>query len=198
MSKRRPQKDLSGTPYSTRSRSAERPSDRAESNPITVSDLIDDIMADSNENPTPKSDHTSPLTIGLMKELINKLESNINARINSKIDEVKEEVGQVKNHLNRFDDNFDEIHQRISNVEDKVEDIDEVKTELKSFRTDWDEAISQINLDASRARKNNIIFQGIPGGNNDSDQAHEVFMKLCTDTLKMSQKWIDELSLNEC
>ena len=91
------------------------------------------------------------------------------------------------------------MQQRISNVEDKVEDVTKIGTELKSFRTDWDEAISEINLDASRARKNNIILQGIPGGG-DKDQAKALntFMKLCTDTLKMSEKWIDELSLNEC
>ena len=121
-------------------------------------------MSDSIENPTPKSDQNSPLTIGLMKELINKLESNINARIDSKIDEVKEDVGQLNTQVEKFGDNFDDMQQRISNVEDKVEDVTKVGTELKSFRTDWDKAISQINLDASRARKNNIIFQGIPGG----------------------------------
>ena len=64
-------------------------------------------MSDSTENPTPKSDQNSPLTIGLMKELIHKLESNINARIDSKKDEVKEDVGQIKTQVEKFGDNFD-------------------------------------------------------------------------------------------
>ena len=126
------------------------------------------------------------------------LEGNINARIDSKVDEVKEEVVQVKSRLDKFSDNFENVHERISNIEDQMEDFTQLESDLTSFKDQWDTSLSEINLEACRVRKNNIIFQGIPGGNKDAKKSMNTFLKLCSDKLEMPKKWVEEVDVNEC
>ena len=121
MNTRKSQKDTIVTPArATRAKSA----DRVDRGNITLSDLVDDIMAKGVHGGTPKYNPNSPLTMGLMMELLKKMETNINARINSKIDEVKAEVGLVRNHLQHFDTKFEVIEQRIGIAEDHIENVE--------------------------------------------------------------------------
>ena len=76
--------------------------------------------------------------------------------------------------------------------------MSQVGTDLSKFREEWDHELSQINLEACRARKNNIIFQGIPGGDRDHRKALRRFMTLCKDTFEMPPEWLDEVDVNEC
>ena len=216
MNTRKTQKDSLFTPTrASRAKSA----DRLEKNNITVSDLVDDILTNNDQSDTPKSNPNSPLTMGLMMELLKKLETNINARIDSKIDEVKMEVSSVKNHLANFDIKFEEVEQRIttnedliesvgtklndaqqriSSVEDQVHDLNALKTDFHAFRADWDQALTELELESCRARKNNIIFQGIPGGDKDPKKAMQTFMTLCRYKLEMSEEWLSKVDINEC
>ena len=73
MNTRKSQKDNISTPArATRAKSA----DRIDRGNITVSDLVDDIMAKGEHIGTPKSNPNSPLTMGLMMELLKKMEAN--------------------------------------------------------------------------------------------------------------------------
>ena len=159
-------------------------------------------MSNGEQSGTPKSNPNSPLTMGLMMEMLKKMESNINARIDSKIEEVKTEVGLVKNHLENFDEKFEDAQLRISNVEDQVHDqainITNLGADLQAFKAEWDQTLTDIELESCRARKNNIIFQGIPGGDRDPKKAMQTFQTLCRDTMEMSENWLAEVDINEC
>ena len=154
-------------------------------------------MSDPSEGTPPLTNPNSQLTIGVSKELMNKLESNINARIDRKIDEVKSDIGQIKPQLERMNDNFDDIDTRISNVEDRVEDFTQVTSDLNKFKEQWNTILSEIDKEACRACKNNIIFQGIPGGDSDPKKALNTFMTLCTETLKLPKEWTEEVDINK-
>ena len=194
MSKRRNTRDPLGTPYRNKARSA----DRVGNETITVSDLLEDVLAGPDSGKSTGLDNSSPVTIDIIKELMQKLEGNINARTDSKVDEVKNEVVHVKSHLDKFSDKFENMHERINNIEDQMEDFTQLESDLTSFKDQWDTSLSEINLEACRARKNNIIFQGIPGGNKDAKKSMNTFLKLCSDTLEMPKRWIEEVDVNEC
>ena len=47
---------------------------------ITVSDLLDDVLAGPDSEKSSGLDNSSPVPIGIIKELMQKLEGNINTR----------------------------------------------------------------------------------------------------------------------
>ena len=194
MSKKKTGRDASASPYRTRARSA----DRSDRDTITVSELMQDIMSDPKEIEAPRTDNSSRLTLGLMRELMREMVTDINDRIDRKIDEVKVEVGQIKSKFERFDEKFDEVHKRISDVEDKMVEVTTFETEFHAFKKNWNETLTQLQLDQCRARKNNIIFHGIVGGDKDTKKALQTFLDLCTNTLKMPKEWVEAVDVNEC
>ena len=76
--------------------------------------------------------------------------------------------------------------------------LNALKTDFHAFRADWDQALTELELESCRAWKNNIIFQGIPGGDRDPKKAMQTFMSLCRDTMEMSEEWLTEVDINEC
>ena len=114
------------------------------------------------------------------------MQENINLILNKKIDEIKADVGQIKEHLENNNGRFEEMENRISEVEDKVNDINEVTTEVDRLRATLDNYMSQTNLDAMKARRNNMIIQGIPGKSKDTNVAMASFLTFCKDNLKLS------------
>ena len=180
MSKKKSGRDTSASPYQTRAKSA----DRSDREVITVSELMQDIMSDSRESDSPRTDNSSRLTIGLMRDLMKEMVTNINDRIDKKIDEVKVDMGQIKSQFERFNEKFDDVQERISNVEDKMEGLSTFETEFHAFKKDLNENLTQIQLNQCRAYKNDIIFHGITGGDQDTKKALQTFLDLCTNTLK--------------
>ena len=166
--------------------------------------MSEDAISDNSsedENSLSNLENNSPLTIGLMKHFIEKMgksiTKSINAQIDMKVDSIKEDIGGIKNQLDRSNGIFEEMQNRISSVEDKVHDLNKVELEIVKIRSEWEEALTQINKDACRARKDNIIIQGIPNWSKKPDIAMQNFEKLCTDNLKMSPEWMNKLDVNE-
>ena len=125
------------------------------------------------------------------------MQENINLSINKKIDEIKADVGQIKEHLENNNGRFEEMENRISEVEDKVNDINEVTTEVDRLRATLDTYMSQTNLDAMKARRNNMIIQGIPGKSKDTNVAMASFLTFCKDNLKLSDEWVNNVDVVE-
>ena len=187
MSKRKQSKDQAPSPYPIRSRA---------NNSITVTDLAEDLMASSGEET--EGIEEGSVSYRLMKQLITKVENNLTTKFNKAVGEIKDEVSEIKNHLGRYCESFTEVQERLSSVEDKVGTIDTVKTEFNTFKQAWEEQLTQVNLDACRARKNNVIIHGIKGGSKEPGVAMQSFRKVCEEGLKLSKEWVDAADLNEC
>ena len=57
--------------------------------------------------------------------------------------------------------------------------------------------LTEIDLEACRARKNNVIIKGIKGGNKEPEVAWANFNKFCEKELKLSKEWIEKVDINE-
>ena len=90
------------------------------------------------------------------------------------------------------------MKERISNVEDNTDKLETVGTELDKFKKEWECTLTQVNLDACKLRKNNIIIHSIKGGGSDPDVAMKNFEKICEEGLKMPKEWIEEVDLVDC
>ena len=170
------------------------------SNSITVSDLADKIMADDGDfegSQRPESVTPGSVSINLLKELMSRVTANINGQMERMLGGIREDVSQIKEQLEKYNQNQEEVEERISNVEDKVEAFQEVGKNLDAFKEEFKQAISEINIEACPARKNNIIFHGIPGKTKDPKVAMDTFKSVCADKLKMSSEWIREVDITE-
>ena len=123
--------------------------------------------------------------------------TTINAQIDVKMEGIKDEISELKTQMEKSNNGFEEMHNRISTVEDKVNSLENIGEEIDSIRTEWNEALTEINIEACRARKNNIIFLGIQGGSKDQNVARQNFNKVCLENLKMSQEWLDKVDIDE-
>ena len=183
-------KEPAASPYPTRARS----------NSITVSELADEIMADDTEldgSQRPESESPGSVSINLLKERMSRVTSNINGQMERMLGGIREDVSQIKEQLEKYNQNQEEFEERISNVEDKVEAFQEVGKNLDTLKVELKQAISEINFESCRARKNNIIFHGIPGKTKDPKVAMDTFKSVCADKLKMSSEWIREVDITE-
>ena len=135
--------------------------------------------------------------IRLLREMMVSMQTNINSKIDTMVGDIKEDVGQIKSQLEKYNGRFEEVQERIGSVEDKMESLECVGEEFNVFKKEWDSTLSQVNLEACRARKNNIIFKGIPGRDNDPKKAMECFKNLCVEKLKMPSEWVRQVDVNE-
>ena len=197
MSKKKSSKENTQSPYPIRSRA----SDRNSQYPPEMSEEQVSNSSSDEEDVLNGLENSSPLTIGLMKHFIKEMEKNItkniNAQIDKKVDSIKEDIGGIKSQLDRSNGIFEEMQTRISNVEDKVQDLNKIELEIVKIRKEWEEALTQINKEACRARKDNIIIQGITNWSKNPDIAMQNFEKLCKENLKMSPEWMDKLDVDE-
>ena len=197
MSRKKSTKETSASPYPISSRTTCRTS------PLQTEEIEDNVSDQTSEDgfSLDNLDNNSSLTIGLMKHFIEKMEknitSNINATIDRKVGGVKDEISEMKVQMERSNGFYEEMQNRISTVEDQVHDLNNLGDEMENMRTIWNEAISEANLEACRARKNNIIFHGVTGGSKDTDVARKNFDRICRENLKMSQEWIDKVDIDE-
>ena len=192
MSRRKQQKDITPSPYPTRSQSADRSS-------LTVSNLTENLLQDPDSDNSQQGDHEpqGSVSVKLIRQIMKEMESNINARIDRKVDEVKEEVGQLRTQVEKSNDRFDDMQDRISNVEDQVNSLVEVKDEVVALREEWQTFLTEADKEACRARKNHIIFQGIPGENEDPQTSLDTFKKVCATKLKLPKEWVEEVDVND-
>ena len=152
---------------------------------------------EENEIDLDNLDNNCPLTVGHLREFMNRMEANYNSRLDKKVESIREDISQIKVQMDRSGEQFEEFHTRLSTVEDQTGKIDEIEIDLQSFRELWEESLTEINKDACRARKNNIIFHGIKGGSKDQDVAMANLKRVCKEHLKMSQDWINEMDIDE-
>ena len=193
MSRKKTSKDATPSPYPIRNRLAER-------NNITITDLADDIMSDS-EDSEPRLenlDPAAPLTIGLLIRLMKVMENNFSKKLDRMVEDIREDVSQIKTHLEANNRVFEEFQDRIGIVEDKFEDVDTLKEEMTVFKKEWESTLTEFQKESCNARKNNIIFQGVKGGCKDPNIAMANFKRVCRENLKLSQEWVDNVDIVEC
>ena len=189
MPKKRSNNNSTPSPYPIRSRTNERSN-------LTVSSLAEDLMASNSDSEEVLDDGS--VSYRLMKNLITKVESSMKAEFSKAVGEIREDVSELKVQIEKYNGSFTEMQERLSGVEDKVEQIDTVKTDIADFKKEWQCVMTQVNLDACKIRKNNIIITGIKGGNSDPDVAMRNFEHFCEKGLKMSKEWIQNVDLNDC
>ena len=193
MYKKRPTKESTPVPYPIRSRASDR-------NNTTITDTAEDSMAtheDSMAQLEKANEANDTVPIALIRELISQVETNLSNKFDKAVDEIKGDVSQIKLHLEQYNENFREVQERISDVEDKVAIIDTFTEELEIFKQEWKVSLSEINLDACRMRKKNVIIQGVKGECKDPEVALKNFQKVCLENLKMTKEWVDNVDLNE-
>ena len=93
---------------------------------------------------------------------------NIKTEVESMIVGIRTDIGQIKSQFEKYNDNMEEFQTRLSSVEDKMVTVQDVGKDLTTFKKEIKHTLSEIELEACRARKNNIIFHGLPGGNKDT------------------------------
>ena len=179
-------------PYPIRSRASEKNNTKNNSQQTQT-------MASNNvgNNDTADTEQDSATQFRLLRELITKVESSINNKLDMAVGEIRDDVSQIKVQLDNYNDSLTEVQERISSVEDKVEKLDGVGTELSKFKADWDTKLTEIDKEACRARKNNVIIKGIKGGSKEPGVALTNFNLFCKEELKMSDDWIKEVDVNE-
>ena len=192
MSRRKQQKDTTQSPYPTRSQSADRTS-------MTVSNLTQSLLRDPESDNSEQEEQGTQgsVSVSLIRQIMKEMETNINARIDRKVDEVKAEVGQLKTHVEKSNERFDDMQDRISKVEEQVNSLEDVKDDVASLREEWQSYLTEADKDACRARKNHIIFQGVPGENQDPPAALGTFKKVCETKLKLPKEWVREVDVND-
>ena len=197
MSRKKSAKEITSSPYPIRSRTSDR-------NSFVQAEEIEDSMSDQASDDglsMDNLDNNSSLTIGLLKHFIEKMEknitSNINATIDRKVGGIKDEITEMKVQMEKSNGIYEEMQTRISSVEDQVKDLNKIGDEVSKMKAVWNEAITEANIEACRARKNNIIFHGVTGGSKDTNVARQNFDRVCRENLKMSQDWIDKVDIDE-
>ena len=197
MSRKRNNKEITPSPYPIRSRATDR-------NSFAPLDSLPSSMEEEFQEDSlslDNLDNNSRLTIGLLKHFIEKMEKNITTNINATIDRkvggIKDEIGELKVQMEKSNGNFEEMQTRISNVEDQVHNLEGIGEVVEIMKTEFDEAVNEINKEACRARKNNVIFHGVAGGSKDTVIARQNFDRVCLQNLKMSQEWLDKVDIDE-
>ena len=202
------------SPYPTRMRGGERGN-----TPITytadenLDESDTEIIFSAN---TEELDNT--VTWQRIKELVVTMKDSINENTNQAIGEIKSEVTQLKTQMEKYNDkiedvqgrmcqveeNFEkyndtveEVQVRVSQVEDKVEQMAELRkevAELKKFQADH---VKNMNMEACRVRRNNIIINGIPGTSKDKKDAKKAFKDFIIDGLELGMEWLKHVELEE-
>ena len=115
------------SPYPTRNRLGEK------GNPIT-SDKSEETMMDSD--PEIEINPQGSVTWAHLKEMLSSLKESINENTNKAIGAVKADVTEIKTQLEKYNDNLEEVQNRVGKVEDKVdkfnEDLEEVQEEVQT------------------------------------------------------------------
>ena len=185
------------TPYSINTRTSER----STTSPTTPPNKNMEEEKLEEELNLDDMDDSSGLNIGLMKQFIKIMEKNITRNINAQIDikvgGIKEDISEIKVQMEKSNGKFEEMQSRISTVEDKVNNLEQLGEEIDTIKTEWDDVLEEINIEACRARKNNVIIQGVTGGSKDVDIARENFNRTCKENLKLSQDWLDKVDIDE-
>ena len=182
MNRKKQGKETHTTPYPIRSRPTEKDnnSDISDHDEEEISDdSIDDSRLDS-------LDPGQLMVIEIMKDMIGKLEINITTKLDRTVSEIKVDVSQIKSHMEKYNEKMEEVQGRISNTEDKVEKMSEVIEEIYDFKAEWEKTLTEIDKDACRLRKNNIIFKGLKSWSKDTSVALKNFEKVRIEELKLS------------
>ena len=190
MSRKKQGKDGSSTPYSINTRTAKKANSQIPEMQFSDNDSDEDSYLEN-------LDPSQTLMVGILKKMMDKLEINITSKLDKTVNEIKEDVSQIKIHLEKYDDKFEEVQNKIGDCDDRIDKMGEVIEEIYDFKTEWEKNLTEINKDACRIRKDNIIFLGIQGGSKDMDVARANFDRVCRENLKMSEKWIQEVDIKE-
>ena len=132
-----------------------------------------------------------------MKTMIEEMRDSINKNTEMLMSAVRKDISEINEKLDKSNSRFEEAEGRISNLEDRMQNAEELNTEVDTLRKLILEVRKEYNYDASNARKNNIIVQGIPGSTRDPRVAKSTFEKLCRDDMGQDEQWIKELDLKE-
>ena len=185
MSRKRQTTLTGSTPISTRTRVTERNSFLA----------LEDELPEEQSQEAPKTG--TPVTMESIQELINVMQANIRRDTEEIIGELRKDVNNLKERIDSSNDRFEEAENRISNIEDRLYDIEENNSDTEELKSTLKVAIANYNIDACRARTNNVIVHGLPVKSKDTKVAMKTLNNLCTETMKMSQEWFDKADIKE-
>ena len=169
-------------------------STRATENAISH-DTDDDQSTDSQVG---EQENERPMTYSLCKELMKEMRDDINNNTDKKVNAITQDVSYIKNSLTAFGEKMEEAETRIGEAEDRIEKIEEIGGEIDNFREVFENSIDQTNREASIARKNNVIINGIAGDpKGGRKEAMASLKKLCIVDLKLGEEWFAEADVVE-
>ena len=192
MSKKK-QTTLTGTtPLGTRSRTGEKPM-------LSVSELTEPVTTDGTQEiiTTEQVEKGDQVTTAQLLDVILNMKEELSNKIDSSVGDLKKDVNQIKEQLDKYGDRFEETENRLSNVEDKIQNLEDVNIVVDKINSTLNTAIIKYDIDACKARKNNILINGLPGKSKDTKVAMQTFEKFCKEEMEFSDEWFKELDIRE-
>ena len=162
--------------------------------------MLDEMMAESDNDAASSNDNTeidNSVTWERIKELIYGMKESINANTNQAIGDIKTDVTQIKTQIERYNETLEEVQGRVSEVEDRMVGYEELKQEvadLKKANLDYEK---EKNMAACKARRNNIIINGIQGTSKDKQDTKKAFRAFILEGLEIGEEWLEKLELEE-
>ena len=184
---RKVQTKLTPTPMGLRTRATDKNSASANETSISPDNEID----------TSQVEQEPELSMAAIKALMIGMRDNIKQSTQEMIGELRKDVNEIKDILDKNNSRLEEAENRISTIEDRMQNVEEVNTEVDTLRETMNTAIANYNKDACKARRNNVIVQGLPGTSKDTKVARQTLEKLCLENMKLGKEWVDNMQINE-
>ena len=176
---------------STRNRATDRSS-------LTISDAVEGLLSDGEPEIRPNTmENSSAVTVGLMKEMMKEMRDGINSDTGALLAVVRNDISIINEKIDKYSDRFDEAETRISNLEDKMANIEDVNPIIYTLQEQLKTAIANYDIDACRARKNNVLIHGLTGTSKDTKVAMKDFLNLCAKDMELDEEWISKLDLKD-
>ena len=213
MANRKKQTSLTSTPIGTRIRGATDKSN------LTISDVVEGLLSDAEpENRADPLENSSPMTTGLMKEMMSSVRDSKNSTTEALLLEVRKDISAINDKLDKTHERFEAAERRISNIEEKTDknsermetaegrisdmedrmnNMEGMNAEIDALREALANAIAGYDIDACRARKNNVIIHGLPGTSKDPREAEKTFLDLCLNTMGLGEGWIKNVDIKD-
>ena len=158
-------------------------------------DMSESSDTEVNLEDTETVDNT--VTWQRIKELVVTMKDSINYNTNQAIGEVKSEVSHIKVQMEKYNGTIEEVQGRVSQVEDKVEKMEDLRSEVETLKKYHADHIKEMNKEVCRARRNNIIINGVPGTSKNKQDAKKAFEDFIIDGLELGTEWLKKVEIEE-
>ena len=165
-----------------------------------VSEVEEENRIDSDAEATSSNENMeidNSVTWERIQDLIFGMKDNINENTNAAIGDIKSDVTQIKSQIERYNETMEEVQGRISIVEDRMVGYEDLKQEISHLKRANQGYEKEKQMEACRARRNNIIINGIPGTSKDKEDVKKAFRTFIIEGLELGEEWLEKVELED-